>query len=83
MPYSLAVGLAKEVLKHGGYYFGSCGEASIARWNAMTNRFTYLRSDSGHKVVQEICHPDDNLGLEVFIAEKECSAECEIPLKDI
>jgi hypothetical protein len=32
-----------EELEHGAYYLGSCRNASVARWNAETKKFVYMR----------------------------------------
>lgn len=33
-----------DELEHGAYYQGDCRNASIARWNAETNQFVYMRT---------------------------------------
>jgi hypothetical protein len=30
-------------LEHGAYYFGTCRNATVARWNSETQRFVYVR----------------------------------------
>ena len=32
-----------EQLEHGVYYYGSCRNATFARWNAETKQFVYMR----------------------------------------
>ncbi len=63
--------IAKADLMHGAYYYGRCRNASIARWNADTQRFVYWRNKFGHKFVEEICHPEDDQVFDVFVVEKE------------
>ena len=33
----------RENLEHGAYYHGTCRNATVARWNAETQRFAYVR----------------------------------------
>ena len=35
--------IPKDQLVHGAYYEGECRNASVARWNAETQLFVYLR----------------------------------------
>jgi len=63
--------IEKADLVHGAYYYGRCRNASIARWNAETERFVYWRNKFGHVFVEEICHPEDDKVFDVFVVEKE------------
>ena len=63
--------IEKADLVHGAYYYGRCRNASIARWNAETERFVYWRNKFGQVFVEEICHPEDDKVFDVFVVEKE------------
>ena len=41
--------IAKKDLKHGVYYYGTCRNASIARWNADDQLFYHWRNKFGLK----------------------------------
>lgn len=41
-------------LEDGGYYYGKCRNATIARWNAGTQRFIYMREKFGRVYPEEI-----------------------------
>lgn len=73
--------IAKADLKHGAYYAGRCRNASVARWNADTQRFIYWRHKFGFRFAEEIFHPDDDQVYDVFKVEREVEAPAEeIPL---
>jgi len=55
--------LLKTQLIHGAYYRGNCRNASLARWNAETDRFSFLLDDNS---VAEIDHFEDDVGYDVF-----------------
>lgn len=63
--------IPKSDLVHGAYYYGSCRNASIARWNADKQRFFYWRTKFNYSFVEEICHPEDDKVFDVFVVEKE------------
>jgi hypothetical protein len=63
--------IPKSDLVHGAYYYGSCRNASIARWNADKQRFFYWRTKFNSSFVEEICHPEDDKVFDVFVVEKE------------
>ncbi|MGD0696891.1 MAG: hypothetical protein ABSA41_20835 [Terriglobia bacterium] len=42
------------LLEHGAYYFGTCRNARVARWNADTQRFVYVRVKLGEVFPEEI-----------------------------
>ena len=71
--------IAKADLMHGEYYRGRCRNASIARWNAETQRFVHWRHKCGFVFTEEICHPDDEQYFDVFVVEARCEPEKEIP----
>ena len=43
-----------EELENGAYYLGSCRNAGIARWNAETKQFVYMREKFGDVYPEEI-----------------------------
>ena len=71
--------IAKADLVHGEYYRGRCRNATIARWNAETQRFVHWRHKCGFVYTEEICHPDDEQYFDVFVVEALCEPEKEIP----
>lgn len=56
--------LRKEQLEIGGYYYGSCRNADIARWDG--DHFTYARRKFGNRFPEEIRHPEDDDGADLF-----------------
>jgi hypothetical protein len=58
--------ISKADLKHGEYYYGSCRNASVARWNDETERFVYWRHKFGDRFAEEINHPEDDDGFDLF-----------------
>jgi hypothetical protein len=58
--------IAKADLVHGAYYYGSCRNASVARWNGETERFIYWRHKFGDRFAEEINHPEDDDGFDLF-----------------
>lgn len=70
--------IAKADLVHGAYYQGRCRNATIARWNAETQRFVHWRYKFGW-FVDTICHPEDEQDFDVFVVEAPCEPEKEIP----
>lgn len=73
--------LSKAELKHGAYYEGSCRNASIARWNAETAKFVYWRRKFGDVFAEDINHPEDDNGFDLFKPYREAEPpEEEIPL---
>lgn len=73
--------IAKKDLKDGAYYQGDCRNASIARWNGKLSMFFYNRTKFGDTFVEDIHHPEDDNGFDLFWPEKEIpySAENHIP----
>lgn len=61
--------IKKSELKAGAYYIGECRNASIARWNGKV--FHYLRSKFGNVFAEEINHPEDDNGFDLFIPMEE------------
>lgn len=66
---ALAMGLIpKHELIHGQWYLGACRNAKQARWNAEKQKFEYLRTKFGSTFWDEIEHPEDDRGYDLFFA---------------
>ena len=66
---ALALGLIpKHELVDGQWYLGACRNDEYARWNASTEKFDYRRSKFGHTFWDEIEHPEDDAGFDLFFA---------------
>lgn len=63
--------LPKSELKDGKYYIGSCRNAKIAVWDADNQLFWYIRYKFGTYFPEEICHPEDDDGYDLFYPKKE------------
>jgi hypothetical protein len=51
---------------HGAYYRGICRNAQIARYNAETDRFIYMREKFGYVYPEDICHAGCDNGFDLF-----------------
>ena len=58
--------IAKKDLKHCIYYFGTCRNSHIAVWDEKQNRFYYMRYKFGGWMLEDIKHPEDDDGYDVF-----------------
>jgi len=56
----------KQNLVDGAYYEGRCRNAELARWFAKENRFTYWREKFGATFLEDINHPADDNGFDLF-----------------
>lgn len=66
---ALALGLIpKHELVNGQWYLGACRNSEYARWNASTEKFDYRRSKFGQSFWDEIEHPEDDAGFDLFFA---------------
>ena len=64
---SFAAGLLrKSELEDGKYYYGHCRNACVSKWNAKTERFTYMREKFGSIFPEDINHPEDDNGYDLF-----------------
>ena len=63
--------IAKKDLIHGAYYWGSCRNAQTARWNGITEKFVYWRHTFGKRYVEDINHPEDDNGFDLFVPTEE------------
>lgn len=59
--------IPKKDLVDEGYYFGVCRNASIARWNADEQKFTYFRIKFGNGFTEDINHYEDDNGFDLFV----------------
>lgn len=74
--------IAKKDLKHGAYYYGDCRNANTARWDADKNKFFYWRTKFTMRFVEDINHPEDDDGFDLFVPKREIDySTSEIPLK--
>lgn len=65
-----AMGLIrKEDLVHGQAYKGVCRNAGVAVWHAPSERFLYVRHKFSHIFVEDIVHPEDDDGFDIFVPE--------------
>lgn len=71
--------IPKEQLRDGAHYKGDCRNASIARWNAKTERFYYERFKVFETFVEDICCPEDDDGSDLFFAHEEVEVDTPVP----
>jgi hypothetical protein len=62
--------IAKEDLVDGALYEGRCRNATQARWDAKIGKFIYRRHKFGDWYKEEIEHPADFRGYDVFVPER-------------
>lgn len=72
--YALGL-LRKEDLTDGALYYGWCRNASQARWDAARSRFVYRRTKFGSSFDEDIVHPVDDEGFDVFAVVAPVAAE--------
>ena len=58
--------IPKSELVNGSYYDGLCRNASLARWDAENNVFWHWRTKLGTKFTENIHHPEDDDGHDLF-----------------
>jgi hypothetical protein len=58
--------LRKDQLEDGKYYLGDCRNASVARWHAGKDAFTYMRHKFGDVFPEDISYPTDDPDFDVF-----------------
>ena len=59
--------IPKNELEDLAYYYGTCRNAQIARWDAKNERFVHWRHKFGNVFLEAILHPDDDKVYDVFI----------------
>lgn len=75
--------IPKSELIDGEYYYGHCRNASTARWDAAGNCFVYWRHKFHDKFLEDINHPEDDNGFDLFKPyELVTWGTDEIPLED-
>ena len=65
--------LPKASLVDGRMYSGHCRNASQARWDGERERFVYRRTKFGHSFDEDIVHPEDDEGFDIFVPVSELS----------
>lgn len=58
--------MRKQDLEDGALYHGHCRNASTARWDASRQRFVYRRTKFTATFDEDIVHPADDEGFDVF-----------------
>jgi len=58
--------IRKKDLEDGAYYLGLCRNSSIAMWNTGKQKFTYMRTKFTMKFPEDINHPEDDDGYDLF-----------------
>jgi len=61
--------ISKKDLAKNRYYRGKCRNANVALWNGY--EFIYMRTKFGSTFVEDIKHPEDDNGYDLFIPFKE------------
>jgi hypothetical protein len=59
--------IAKDALKDGHEYFGKCRNAEKAVWNSEKQKFLYVREKFSSLFHEEILHPEDDEGFDIFV----------------
>lgn len=59
--------IPKSQLIDGQSYNGYCRNATEAIWHADKNRFTYRRTKFTSVFDEDICHPEDDNGFDLFV----------------
>lgn len=58
-------------LVDGKSYYGHCRNATIAVWHASKQKFTYIRTKFGDSFEEDIVHPEQDEGYDIFVPMKE------------
>mgnify|MGYP000860896689 CR=1 FL=1 len=64
--------IRKSDLVHGAYYYGTCRNATCAKWDETTQLFTYKRIKFGSRFDEEINHPENDDGFDLFVPYFRC-----------
>ena len=62
--------IPKKDLVDGATYLGFCRNAGEAIWDAGKNMFTYTRKKFGSSFNEDINHPEDDDGFDLFVPIK-------------
>lgn len=57
--------ICKDRLEVGAIYVGHCRNAHYALWNG--EKFEYIREKFGNEYIDEVEHPEDCIGYDVFV----------------
>lgn len=76
--YALGL-LPKAELEDGALYHGECRNAGVARWDAARQRFVYQRTKFGRTFAEDIVHPEDDDGYDVFTPVQKVDADHPLP----
>jgi len=60
--------ISKSDLQVGAYYIGECRNSNIALWNG--KQFLYIREKFGSHFLEDINHPQDDNGYDLFYPYK-------------
>lgn len=75
--------IPKSELEDQAYYIGDCRNAIVSRWDAKAHKFTYMRSKFDNTFPENINHPEDDNGFDLFTPFKKVEPnEDEIIQKD-
>lgn len=74
--------LMKSELRDGAYYFGKCRNARVARRNAQKKCFTYMRTKFTKVYPEDISHPEDDNGYNLFKPLNEVQPEKNQEIKE-
>lgn len=72
--------LRKEELKKGNFYYGTCRNASVAKWDG--EKFIYIRYKFGTYFLEDINHLSDDNGYDLFVPIKEVELESKKSLEE-
>lgn len=59
--------IPKKDLVNGAIYIGCCRNAYLAQWHAEKNCFVHLRTKFDNVFAEEINHPEDDDGFDLFV----------------
>lgn len=59
--------IAKKDLVDGAIYLGHCRNSQYAVWDAGERKFKYVREKFGNEYWDEVEHPEDDIGYDVFV----------------
>lgn len=59
--------ILKRDLIDGATYIGHCRNSKTATWHQQKQRFTYKREKFGQHFDEDIVHPEDDQGFDIFL----------------
>jgi len=76
--YSSGGAIRVKDLVDGEFYYGSCRNATVARWDAAKHKFTYVRYKFGDQYLEDINCLEEDDGYDLFVpVRKTGSAQAE------